>query len=331
MLISSSFKPDWWARNAHIQTIFADVLTKRRHKFPLTERLELPDQDFVDLVWTSELTNDYDGSLIVIFHGLEGSIKSHYAYRLLDKLRQLKRPAVMMHFRGCSGVPNRLERAYHSGETNDPRFFIEHLVKRYPHCKINAVGYSLGGNVLLKYLSTYRANPLINRAVAISPPLQLAACEKRLKHGFSRVYQFHLLKRMKRNLTVKLATMPKLATMLGCGNDISKISTFHQFDSLVTAPLHGFDNAKHYYQQSSALPLLVNITVPSLILHAKDDPFMTDDVIPRSEQLSDSIEYELAQRGGHVGFIGGKYPWAPQFYIEQRVIEFFNQANRASL
>lgn len=328
MQFSSHFKPAWWARNAHLQTILADWLTKRHQQFPLTERLELPDQDFVDLVWTTKLPKDYDGSIIVLFHGLEGSIKSHYAYRLLDKLRQLNQPAVMMHFRGCSGVPNRLERAYHSGEISDPRFFIEHLVKLFPHCKINAVGYSLGGNVLLKYLSVYRANSLINRAVAISPPIQLAACEQKLKQGFSRIYQFHLLKRMKRNLSLKLTKIPKLAATLGCGNNLSKIKTFHQFDSLVTAPLHGFNSALDYYQQSSALPRLHNITVPSLIIHAQDDPFMTWDVIPTPEQLPSNIEYELSKHGGHVGFIGGKYPWAPQFYLEQRVIDFFNKGNK---
>ena len=130
---------------------------------------------------------------------------------------------------------------------------------------------------------------------------------------------------MKHNLQRKLRQMPELAQQLLCGNDLTKITNFKAFDTLVTAPLHGFDSAEDYYQQCSALQYLPLIRTPSLILHAKDDPFMTDAVIPDKQQLSSYIEYELTERGGHVGFIEGKYPWRPQFYIEQRVAQFFRR------
>ena len=323
MYKKSQFKPAWWARNPHVQTIFADVLTNRKKAIGHTERLELNDGDFVDLAWTKQLGPHYDGPLLVLFHGLEGSIKSHYAYRLLQSLKEHDWPGVIMHFRGCSGEPNRLNRAYHSGETDDPRFFLEHLTQRFPNAKLFAAGYSLGGNMLLKYLGKYKEDSLLHGAASISPPLDLSACEVRLKSGFSRVYQHHLLSRMKRNLQRKVDSMPDLEKQLRLNNGVTNINTFKEFDEQVTTPLHGFKNADDYYQQSSAMQYLNDITVPSLILHAKDDPCMTHDVIPTPSQFSSQIEYELCEKGGHVGFIGGYLPWRPQFYIEQRVINFF--------
>ena len=321
----SQFKPAWWARNPHVQTIFADVLTNRSKPVGHKERLELNDGDFVDLIWTKHLEATYDGPLLVLFHGLEGSIKSHYAYRLLQSLESQNWPGVMMHFRGCSGEPNRLSRAYHSGETDDPRYFLEHLTARFPNAKLFAAGYSLGGNMLLKYLGEYKENSLLHGAISVSPPLDLSACEVRLKSGFSQVYQHHLLSRMKRNLKQKLELMPELINNLRCKDGIDSIKTFKSFDEQVTAPLHNFKNADDYYQQSSAMQYLKDITVPSLILHAKDDPFMTHAVIPKPDQLSASIEYELCDKGGHVGFIGGVFPWRPQFYIEQRIADFLKR------
>ncbi len=319
----SQFKAAWWAKNPHIQTIFADLLTDRSKPLGIKQRLELDDGDFIDLVWTRQLSDDYSGPLVVLFHGLEGSIKSHYAYRLLNSLQHPNWPGVMMHFRGCSGEPNRLPRAYHSGETSDARFFLEHLKQRFPKADLYAVGYSLGGNMLLKYLGKFKENSLLKAAAAISPPLDLTACEQKLKRGFSQVYQSHLLSRMKRNLKIKLDKMPEFAQHLLCGHNINQIKNFKSFDQLVTAPLHGFKSAEDYYQKCSAMQYLKNITVPSLILHAKDDPFMTHAVIPQQEQLSPFIEYELASHGGHVGFIEGKYPWRPQFYVERRITQFF--------
>ncbi|NRA83251.1 MAG: hydrolase [Gammaproteobacteria bacterium] len=319
------FKPAWWAKGPHAQTILADFLTRRDKSLGHQQRLELPDGDFVDLVWTTPPPENYQGPLIVLFHGLEGSIKSHYASRLLTAIKKHHWLGVIMHFRGCSGEPNRLSRAYHSGETTDARYLLTHLKQRFPMCDLYGVGYSLGGNMLLKYLAKHQDDSLISAAVAISPPLDLSACQQRLKQGFSRVYQHHLLKRMKANLALKMQKVPQLVEHLLCGSDLSKITNFHQFDSLVTAPLHGFSSAQDYYQQCSALPDLKKIRTPSLILHAKDDPFMSEAVIPTKEQLSLFVEYQLTQHGGHVGFIEGKYPWRPQFYIEQRVTNFFQQ------
>ena len=323
MLIDSHFKPAWWAKNPHVQTILADLLTRRRPLDCQRERLELADGDFVDLAWTSCPPPDYQGRLVVLFHGLEGSLHSHYAYRLMKSMAKRGWPAVMMHFRGCSGEPNRRHRSYHSGETGDARYLLETLKQRYPGATLQAVGYSLGGNMLLKYLGEYGDDSLLHSAVAVSPPLDLAACGERLEQGFSRLYQYYLLRRMKRNLHRKLEQLPQLAAITGCGNNPGQLKTFRDFDHQVTAPLHGFDGADDYYQRCSAMPFLRQITIPTLVIHAADDPFMTRAVIPVSEDLAPAVDYELSHRGGHVGFISGRRPWRPRFYLEQRVADFF--------
>lgn len=327
MHIASQFKPAWWAKNPHLQTIFADWLTNTEQAIGINERLELDDGDFLDVVWTTAIDADYKGPLVVVFHGLEGSIKSHYVHRLLSLCERMNWPAVMMHFRGCSGEPNRLSRAYHSGETSDARFFLELLTKRYPCATLFAAGYSLGGNMLLKYLGEYVDDPLLKGAVAISPPLSLSACEERLKSGFSRVYQQHLLSRMKLNLHKKIALIPQLSKQLAGDQHLTSITDFRSFDQQVTAVLHGFESADDYYQKCSAMQYLKRIKVPSLIIHAKDDPFMTKAVIPKLEQLSAQVTYELSEHGGHVGFISGKYPWRAEFYLDQRIIEYFKNIN----
>jgi len=323
MYIASQFKPAWWAKNPHVQTIFADWLTNTKQVVGSNERLELDDGDFLDVVWTTAIDADYTGPLVVVFHGLEGSVKSHYAHRLLSLCKSMGWPAVIMHFRGCSGEPNRLSRAYHSGETSDARFFLELVTKRFPYAALFAASYSLGGNMLLKYLGEYADEPLLKGAVAISPPLNLSACEARLKSGFSRVYQQHLLSRMKQNLHKKIALIPQLSQQLACDQQLESLVDFRSFDQQVTAVLHGFSSADDYYQKCSAMQYLNLINVPSLIIHAKDDPFMTQAVIPELEQLSTQVTYELSEYGGHVGFITGKYPWRAEFYIDQRIVGYF--------
>lgn len=322
MLIESQFKPAWWARNSHAQTILADLLTRRHSLHCQPERFELEDGDFVDLAWTEQPPSDHSGPLIVLFHGLEGSLRSHYAHRFMKSKQQRGWPAVMMHFRGCSGEPNRHPRGYHSGETGDARFLLRTLRQRYPHAQLMAVGYSLGGNMLLKYLGEHHQDPLISAAISISPPLNLAACGHRLERGFSRCYQYYLLRRMKRNFKQKIAQLPILRERTLCGDNHHQLKTFREFDHQITAPLHGFNSADDYYQQCSALPYLKKIVTPTLIIHAADDPFMTHAVIPDASQLGSGVEYELSSKGGHVGFISGKRPWRPKFYLEQRIADF---------
>jgi len=313
------FSPPWWATSPHIQTILPFIFKVTK---PVTfrQRQELPDGDFIDLDWLGQAQNGEP--ILVVVHGLEGSTESHYVRRILTEAKKAKITAVVHHHRGCSGEPNRLARSYHSGDVNDLAITLSQLTHYYPNSPLYAVGYSLGGNVLTKYQGSAQQNSLIEKAVVVSAPLTLAACAKRLESGFSTVYQRFLIKRLQRKMLDKINTADLTAQMPISKKQLKMLNTFYLFDDKVTAPLHGFTGVNDYYQQSSGLNYLQHITKPTLVIHAQDDPFMTDDVIPNKDQLSPMVEYELHPFGGHVGFVNGGWPWKPTFYLEQRIMNF---------
>lgn len=315
---SCQFMPPWWAKNKHLQTILP-VLTKPKSAQLTRHRLELADGDFIDLDISQN--NSQAKAILLIVHGLEGSAQSHYARRMIHQCLQHDVLAIVHHHRGCSGESNRLARAYHSGEIEDLTNSVNVIHQQYPDLPLFAIGYSLGGNMLTKYLVHTPQTP-IQRAAMISAPFQLSCSAKRLEQGFSKVYQQYLLKQLKQKVRVKLtqeAIAPDLAKL---AQDLEKFHRFYDFDEHITAPLHGFKNAQDYYQQSSTVQQLGQLPIPSLILHAEDDPFMDESVIPNQDSLPDFIHYELHSHGGHVGFINGGTPWRPQYYLEQRVIDF---------
>ena len=311
------FKPAWWLKNSHLQTIWPAICRPNIKDLNLQrERIELPDGDFIDLDWApgSGLS-----PVVLILHGLEGSIESHYAKSLLKRFADFGWRGVFMHFRGCSGEPNRLARGYHSGETGDVDFVVRKLRERASDMKLGMVGISLGGNVLLKWLgeATDR-NDYVDAAIAVSVPFELHKAAARMQHGFSRFYQWYFMKCLRERLVEKFqVTVPPLDPIV-----LSEVTTMFEFDDKVTAPLHGFTGVDDYYTTSSSRQFLRAITVPTLILHAKDDPFMSVDVIPEPHELSSKITLEVSECGGHVGFVGGKYPWRPEYWLDQRVPEF---------
>ncbi|MGI3003593.1 hydrolase [Shewanella algae] len=322
--MSSSFRPPWWAKSPHFQTIIP-VLTKVAGLPLQRERLELEDGDFIDLDW---LKAPIPGKpLLVILHGLEGSADSHYIRRLLSECQKRGLAAVVHHHRGCSGEDNRLARSYHSGDTADISHSLQTLKQRYPHSPLLAVGYSLGGNVLAKYQGEFAEKSLLSRAAVVSAPLALASCAKRLEKGFSKVYQSYLIRQLQQKMLLKLERGNSQLPLNG--EAIKRLNTFYDFDHQVTAPLHGFNGVDDYYQKASALPLLSKIAKPTLILHAADDPFMTDAVIPSLAHLPACVEYELHANGGHVGFIEGGTPWRPRYYLEQRLLRYLTESTHA--
>ncbi|WP_100143181.1 hydrolase [Shewanella carassii] len=322
--MSSSFRPPWWAKSPHFQTIIP-VLTKVAGLPLQRERLELEDGDFIDLDW---LKAPIPGKpLLVILHGLEGSADSHYIRRLLRECQKRGLAAVVHHHRGCSGEDNRLARSYHSGDTADISHSLQTLKQRYPHSPLLAVGYSLGGNVLAKYQGEFAEKSLLSRAAVVSAPLALASCAKRLEKGFSKVYQSYLIRQLQQKMLLKLERGNSQLPLNG--EAIKRLNTFYDFDHQVTAPLHGFNGVDDYYQKASALPLLSKIAKPTLILHAADDPFMTDAVIPSLAHLPACVEYELHANGGHVGFIEGGTPWRPRYYLEQRLLRYLTESTHA--
>jgi predicted alpha/beta-fold hydrolase len=310
-VLQSGFSPPWWLKNPHLQT-FWPVLFRRQPPLPhRTERLELPDGDFVDLCWTGP----DQGPLVIVLHGLQGSIQSPYAVGILRTLAERGIRGVLMHFRGCSGQPNRLARGYHSGETEDLRFLISTLRQREPETPLAAVGYSLGGNVLLKYLGESGAETPLCVGAAVSVPMVLRTASDRLGSGLSRIYDRYLLRGL------LAGAKNKAALLEGAGLDVPAVldcQSIREFDDRLTAPLHGFADAPDYYTQCSSRSFLDRIQRPTLILHAADDPFMRPDVVPDATELSESVTLELSEGGGHVGFVSG----IGRYWLEERIPAF---------
>lgn len=298
-----------------MQTLWQTLIRRSPRIALRRERIELPDGDFLDLDW-NECRR---GPIVVILHGLEGSSASHYARGMLKAVQDQGWRGVVMHHRGCSGEPNRLPRSYHSGDTGDFNHVLEVLRRREPQTALAAVGYSLGGNVLLKWLGETGDRDRLRAAAAVSVPLLLNRAADRLKTGFSRAYQWELLRRLRRSLRRKRAHMD---VPLAVG-DLAALRSFREFDEHVTAPLHGFTGADHYYSASSSRQFLKNIATETLVVHALDDPFMTPDVIPARAELPDAVRFELYPHGGHVGFVTGRWPWSAHYWLETRVPQFF--------
>lgn len=318
----SSFRAPAWARNRHIQTIWPRFIQKRLPLRYSMERLELPDDDFIDVAWGPKPQEPT--GIVALFHGLEGSIRSHYAHDMMATLSQRGWQVVMMHYRGCSGEPNRQPRAYHSGETSDPAFFLDWLSDRFPALPKVAIGFSLGGNMLLKLLGENPAQKWLQAAVSVSAPLKLAECSQSINQGFSRVYQKYLLASMKATLKRKMAFIDYRRLIQLKEEDVDSIQAFHQFDDKVTAPLHGFEDAADYYEKCSAYHFLSAIHCPTLVLHSIDDPFMNHLVVPQQEDLSRSVTVELSEQGGHVGFMQGSM-LKPRVWLHERVAAFVEQ------
>jgi predicted alpha/beta-fold hydrolase len=314
VIIESEFKPAWWLKNRHWQTMWPSLF-RTRLQLPLSnERLELSDGDFLDLAWMP----DHAGDLCLILHGLEGTLQSHYSTGLIQAAHDAGLHAVYMHLRGCSGEPNRLPRRYHSGDTSDLRYVLELLRQRYPDKRIHAVGVSLGGNILLKYLGEYQSQSLIESATAISVPFDLAIAAETLDRGAAKIYQRHLLNSLQESLWQK-SRMVELPIQIP---EKAQIDTIYDFDNLVTAPIHGFEDADDYYTRSSSRQFIPSIKTPTLILHAIDDPFMTPAAIPGRKEIPPDVSMELSQSGGHVGFITGALPLQPEYWLDQRVRRF---------
>ncbi len=314
MIVESRFPPLPWLKNRHLQTIAAASFRPSPSLRYRVERLELPDGDFVDLAWTDH-EREAGTPIVVILHGLTGSIESKYARGLMNAVHALGWRAVMMMFRGQSGELNRLPRGYHSGDTGDFDYLVRELKRREPHTLLAAVGYSLGGNVLLKWLGEQGANASLQTAVAVSVPFDLALCARAIRRGFSRAYQARLLRMMRRAVRVKFRWM----TMPIPLPNLRKLNDFTAFDDAITAPLHGFRNVQHYYDECSSKRYLKRIRIPTLIIHAEDDPFMTPAVVPKPNALSNKVTLELSAHGGHVGFIAARPSGRPYFWLEERI------------
>lgn len=311
----SDFSAAWWCRNPHAQTLWPYVFRMRPQPNFRRQRLQLPDGDYLDLDWAGENS----GPISLLLHGLEGSSDSHYIRGTTNALLRHKFRVVVMHFRGCSGVPNVLARSYHSGDTGDIATVVQSLRAQQPQTRLVAVGFSLGANVLLKWLGeTREINPL-TAAVAVSTPFELHHAADRMEQGLSKLYQWHLVGTL-RSTVLKFRHMPCPMDL----TNLSELKTFRQFDGQITAPLHGFTDAEDYYQRCSSRPFLCHIRVPTLILHANDDPLMNKSVVPNATELSPSIRLELSDRGGHAGFVSGAIPGYSRYWLDKRISTYLS-------
>lgn len=312
-LIESAFRPAWWLRGNHAQTLWPALFRRRRKLAIRWEKLELGDGDFLDLAWSGP----EDGPVVLFFHGLQGSIHSHYATGIMHLLNRCGFRVCLMHFRGCGREPNRLPISYHSGKTDDPQLLLEHVRDKYGQDPYAAVGVSLGGNVLLKWLGEQGDKSPLQRAVAISVPFQLDAAANRLESGLSRLYQRHLVNSLRSTYRRKFARIRSPLEV-----DLKRLNTFRLFDDQVTAALHGFKGVDDYYARCSSRQFIPRIRVPTLILHARDDPFMFPDTPPEAEELPEQVSLEIPRAGGHLGFVSGAVPGWGHYYAEQRVAEW---------
>ncbi|RKF21318.1 hydrolase [Alginatibacterium sediminis] len=306
-----------WAKNPHFQTIAPRVLWRRSKARLQWQQFELNDGDFVDLAWQNQFANDDTRPILLLLHGLHGCAESPYIKSLMQVNAQLGWRMVVMHQRGCSGRANRFWRSYHSGETDDLGQVVQMIKQRFPLAPLFAVGYSMGGNILLNYLIGEPKNP-IQAAISVSAPLKLGACADAINKGFSKVYQRYLISLMRSSLVSKHRSHPNRIEHLKLRNS----STFWDFDNVYTAPVHGFVDAADYYQQCSPKTRMATIKTPHLVVHSQDDPFMNHEVLLEPTQVSSHGQYLLTQSGGHVGFLEGEMN-RPQSWLNHVIPSYF--------
>jgi len=313
------FTPAWYLRNRHVQTLWGKLVRKLPPAPTRLERWDTPDGDFIEL---HRIAGRPGSPRLVILHGLEGTIRSHYAQGLLHEAHRRGWGADLLIFRSCGGEMNRARRFYHSGETSDISLVIDRLVAAEPHRAIVAAGVSLGGNVLLKYLGE-RGDSVpaqLRAAAAISVPFDLARSSIQIQKGFARLYQWHFMRSLRRKAGAKLVQFPDIAPP----EALARARTMYDFDNVITAPLHGFADAGDYYRRSSSLGWLHGIRRPTLLLSATDDPFLPSDVFDQVRQVAAHnawLTLHFPSRGGHAGFIAGDSRRL-EYFAEKRACDF---------
>jgi predicted alpha/beta-fold hydrolase len=318
------YRPAWWIPGGHAQTLWGKL--GRRHEIVPTraERWETPDDDFLEVHRLDAPADALIGTPhVLLLHGLEGTIRSHYAQGLLGEMRRRGWSADLLIWRSCGSEPNRARRFYHSGETGDLALALRRITFERPNTPLAVAGVSLGGNILLKYLGEQRddARTMIKAAAAVSVPFDLARGSDYINRGFSRIYQKYFLDTLKRKAIEKQSRYPDLPDPA----HVNAITSLRGFDDVITAPAHGFDDAVDYYARSSSIRYLQEITVDTLLLNALDDPFLPSGVlaeVSRIAKRNSHLTIDFPRRGGHAGFVGGLNPFRPLYYLERRVGDF---------
>ncbi|GAB3627470.1 alpha/beta fold family hydrolase [Pandoraea terrae] len=333
---AQDYRAPHWLPDGHSQTIYPALFGRRPHVEFRREIWDTPDGDVIDVDWTvappsstpgasapsghasaSDVAAALEAPLVVLFHGLEGSSGSHYARALMHAVTARGWRGVIPHFRGCGGTPNRAPRFYHSGDSAEADWVLRRL-RAQTAGPILAAGVSLGGNVLLRWLGEHRedAASVVSAACAVSAPVDLRAGGRALSRGFNMIYTRNFLATLKRKSLAKLDQFPDLfdrKAMLAARD-------LRDFDDVVTAPLHGFDDAVDYYTRASSKPILPAIAVPTLMLNARNDPFMPAGALPGPRDVGRHITLLQPRHGGHVGFMTAPFPggmtWMPHTVLD---------------
>lgn len=322
-----------WLPGGHAQTVYAALLAPRPRVAYRRERWDTPDGDLIAIDWLESQHSQLETRnskletarpLVALFHGLEGSSHSHYALALMAEVSRRGWRGAVVHFRGCGGEPNRLPRAYHSGDSVEADWILRRLAAAQAGAPVYAAGVSLGGNVLLKWLgeNAEPARAIVSRAAAVSAPVDLMAAGDELGRGFNLVYTRHFLRTMKAKSLAKLARFPGLYDE----KRVRVARTLREFDDLVTAPVHGFASVDDYWTRASSKPWLRHIAVPTLMINACNDPFLPRRALPGRADISPAVTPDFPEGGGHAAFVDGPFPgrldWMPH-----RLLDFFGAEN----
>ena len=322
---TSTFRAPWFARNPHVQTLWGKFVSPEPPVVARRETWQTPDGDNVVVIRANP--EAAQAPRFVLFHGLEGTERSHYVPSLFRAVAQRGWAADMLLWRSCGGTNNRAARFYHSGETEDATWFLHRLATLYPSAPLVACGVSLGGNVLTKLLGDARI-PLpstLRAAAAVSTPFDLERGSRHISRGVSSLYEKWFLRSLRVKALEKASRYPALFPRPGV---IARIRTLWEFDDLITGPLHGFDGASDYYTRSSAKHFVSSARLPLLLLSAADDPFLPHDVLEEVRERAKSnalVHTEFVRHGGHVGFVTGDSPRRSRSYLSDRIPAFLAQ------
>ena len=335
LLSAEPYSAQFWLPSGHLQTIYPSLFATVPDVEYRRERWELADGDFIDVDWikSSALNTLADTTktiaetqqimtstpIVVLFHGLEGNSQSYYAKALMAATKAKGWRGVVIHFRGCSGEPNRLPRVYYAGDTAEIEMMLSRVKTMAPNAPIYAVGVSLGGNALLKWLgeSSEHANTVLIKAAAVSAPMDLTASAYALDAGLNRIIY---TPRFVDSMRPKALAMSQRFPGLLDDEKIKSAKTIHDIDNAVTAVLYGAKDADDYYAKNASKPWLGKITLPTLVINAKNDPFMPSKYLPTTAEVSNQVTLEYTEEGGHVGFVTSPFPgnveWLPKHLLE---------------
>lgn len=313
-IIQSTYKPSFYLRNGHLSTVLPSIFRKVESTDYTRERITTPDDDFLDIDWIKK----DNSKLVIIFHGLEGNSERHYVKGVAKYFSENHWDVAAWNARSCSGEMNKQPRLYHHADVEDVATTINHIIENNDYDEITLVGFSMGGAMVLNYLIHKKDElpPIIKAAIAISAPVDVGGSARELEKSSRSFYRNRFLNKLKVKIKIKGKSYPDKINVEG----IDKIDSFLAFDGRYTAPMHGFSSTNQFYAKASSKKFLFKLSIPTLLLIAKNDPFMPSSCFPMQEaEASDYLFLEIPKHGGHVGFPHKNYQHS---WMEIRALEF---------